>query len=116
MLLCCLQCMEGTRRPHRWGFLLQGSGGQARRSRSLGPVQDASEDRVGEEGQEARGEGTVQKQRGDAHSISAEQRKRGSCRDWRKLGLQGERAVLMEGPEGVLENESVCSARETQNA
>lgn len=81
MLICCLQGMEGTRRPHRWGFLLQGSGGQALRSRNFGLVQDASEDRVGEDGQEARGEGTVQNQRGDAHGISAEQRKRG--------GLQG---------------------------
>lgn len=98
------------------GISATGRGGQALRSRSFGPIQDASEDRVGEEGQEARGERTVQKQRGDAHSISAEHRKRGSRRDWRKLGLQGERAVLMEGPQGVLENESACSARETQSA
>lgn len=60
MLVCSLQGMEGQG-DHTGGDHTCRARAQVLRGQRFGPVQGASQDRAGEEGQKARGQGAVQK-------------------------------------------------------
>lgn len=82
MLVCGLQGMEGQG-DHTGGDHTCRAQAQVLRGQRFGPVQGASQDRAGEEGQKARG---LSRSCPAAHHVSAGQRRRGSHGDQKKPG------------------------------